>query len=414
MPMGADFCYAAVAVMGGEYAARLLNFVMFSVICYLIFRCAQRFVSTGLAYFVAALFASAPGRTIGHRKHVRRELSRRSRDRAMVALWEFHQVAQRKFTLSVRLPDRVRNRLPIWRRRCRGSTASVLHLGRPQTWRTRAVAAAALFLLVPALQPYVNEYICPDRHTHLPVSKPVVSSPLIQESLIDYRFQQPLTWDPLRRSLYGSLLRRAKWVIRISVSVPCPYHLGRSVEAAGFEDALAVFGGLIAVLAILATQPNALPLPRTTARDGGWAAPSLSYVPTSTVVQSSVAALLCLGGINIWFLPTSNWFHRQTSTLSLFFMTGRIDYIRAILRSREVVSYLNGTTGGVLFVQNPDIAGAAPCVVNNLAQPILRKKVEILRTRQALLHHCTKSGYRALRQTEGRHGRRSREESYSV
>ena len=44
MPMGADWCYSVVYILGGEYAARLLNFAMLGTIGLLLFGVARRFV----------------------------------------------------------------------------------------------------------------------------------------------------------------------------------------------------------------------------------------------------------------------------------------------------------------------------------------------------------------------------------
>jgi hypothetical protein len=60
MPMGADYCYALAYMLGGEYAARLLNLVMLGSIAYLVYRAAREWVSEAVALLLAALFLSAP------------------------------------------------------------------------------------------------------------------------------------------------------------------------------------------------------------------------------------------------------------------------------------------------------------------------------------------------------------------
>jgi glycosyltransferase involved in cell wall biosynthesis len=60
MPMGADWCYTIVYLLGGEFAARLLNFAMLLLAEALLYRAARRFVSPAIAFVIAALFASTP------------------------------------------------------------------------------------------------------------------------------------------------------------------------------------------------------------------------------------------------------------------------------------------------------------------------------------------------------------------
>ena len=60
MPMGADFAYSIVYVLGGEFAARLLNFAMLLVIEGLLYRVIRRWLSRPAAFVLLALFAATP------------------------------------------------------------------------------------------------------------------------------------------------------------------------------------------------------------------------------------------------------------------------------------------------------------------------------------------------------------------
>ncbi|HVX66666.1 MAG TPA: glycosyltransferase family 39 protein, partial [Bryobacteraceae bacterium] len=59
-PLGADWCYTAVYLLGGEFAARLLNFALLAVLAALVYAGARRLVAPGLALLAAGLFASTP------------------------------------------------------------------------------------------------------------------------------------------------------------------------------------------------------------------------------------------------------------------------------------------------------------------------------------------------------------------
>ena len=58
MPMGADWCYTMVYMLGGEYAGRLLNFTMLLLVEALLYCAVRRSVTPTLAFVVLALFAS--------------------------------------------------------------------------------------------------------------------------------------------------------------------------------------------------------------------------------------------------------------------------------------------------------------------------------------------------------------------
>src|SRR5205807_2083420 len=58
MPMGADFTYSIVYLLGGEMAARLLNFTILGVLLALLHATLRRWVNPGIASLLAALFAT--------------------------------------------------------------------------------------------------------------------------------------------------------------------------------------------------------------------------------------------------------------------------------------------------------------------------------------------------------------------
>src|SRR5664279_2892394 len=60
MPMGADFSWSIVYLLGGEMAARLLNFTLLLVLLGLLHAAVRRSVSPGVAWLLVALFAATP------------------------------------------------------------------------------------------------------------------------------------------------------------------------------------------------------------------------------------------------------------------------------------------------------------------------------------------------------------------
>jgi hypothetical protein len=396
MPMGADFCYAAVAVLGGEYAARLLNLVMFATVAYLIFRCCHRWLSSGFAYLLAALFVSAPIAQLVTGSMFVENFTAALAAGSMLAMWRFYRdrTTHTLYLCAFLLGSGVGWKL--------GGLAIAVGLlpflvaMLRTTWRTRAAAIAAVLFLLPALQPYVKAYVLTGTPI-FPFPSRWFSSPLIQESLIDYRFQQPFTWHTLydltfftQRYYEGQSGSFAyHYLLLIPISLIAIWKLRE------FEERSAIVAGLVAVTAVLVGQPNArylypaLPLVMV----GGAAAIGLIARCDRRLLHTSIAALIGAGALNIWLLPTSNWFHRDFYLSPLFHERGRVDYVRAILPVREVVPYLNRTTGGVLFVQNPDIAGVRPPVfTNNWHNLAFRQRIERARNPKHLLAIVRRAG----------------------
>jgi len=97
MPMGADWCYTMVYLLGGEFAARLLNFAMLLLVEALLYRVARRFVSPAIAYLVLALFASTPiVQLVTGSLFVENFLAAMVVGMA-VAIWQFGDTGQRRF-----------------------------------------------------------------------------------------------------------------------------------------------------------------------------------------------------------------------------------------------------------------------------------------------------------------------------
>ncbi len=60
MPMGADWCFTGVYLLGGEYAARLLNFSFLALTTAMVYAASRPFAGRATAFLFAGLFASTP------------------------------------------------------------------------------------------------------------------------------------------------------------------------------------------------------------------------------------------------------------------------------------------------------------------------------------------------------------------
>jgi hypothetical protein len=60
MPLGADWCYTAAYLLGGEFAAHLLNFSFFAALAGLVYAGCRRHLGHNAAFLLAGLFAASP------------------------------------------------------------------------------------------------------------------------------------------------------------------------------------------------------------------------------------------------------------------------------------------------------------------------------------------------------------------
>jgi hypothetical protein len=60
MPLGTDWCYTAAYLLGGEFAAHLLNFSFFAALCAMVYAACRRELGHGPSLLLAGLFAATP------------------------------------------------------------------------------------------------------------------------------------------------------------------------------------------------------------------------------------------------------------------------------------------------------------------------------------------------------------------
>jgi len=350
MPMGADWCYSMVYLLGGEYAARLLNFAMLLLVEAMLYRAVRRWVTPAVAFLVLALFASSSlvGLATG-------SLFVENFQAALIvgmamSIWRFTETAGRRFlfaaavlggtTLAVKLGSvaYLAAALPV----------AAIEIGRQ--WRQmgsrRALVCvvAVLLLVATALPTYAISW----RLTGDPVFpfwNQRFPSPLVDRSVdfVDHRFQQPLRLATpfdltFRTNQYyegrpGSIGFHYLLLIPLGL-LALPLVKGR---LAGFAAFLAA-GGAVMVLRFL---PNvrylypSLPLAMVPlAALLGWLAPGGPR-------RLLIALVLACVGLNIWFLPSSGYNHGDFYEGSPFSRAMRQRYIHTTAPMREIGEYMN-------------------------------------------------------------------------
>ena len=100
MPMGADFSYAIVYLLGGEYAAHLLDYAMLLTLCAVLYYAMRRWVCRPVSFLMLALFASTPMVQLVTGSLFVENILAAMIVGMMAALWRFSDSGQRALPLS--------------------------------------------------------------------------------------------------------------------------------------------------------------------------------------------------------------------------------------------------------------------------------------------------------------------------
>jgi len=367
MPMGADWCYTMVYLLGGEYAARLLNFAMLLLIEALLYTVVRRWVRPTVAFLILALFASTSMvQLVTGSMFVENFLAAMILG-ALVALWRFGDTGERPFLFAAS---------------ALAGTALAVKLG----------GLAYVLLIAPFAVIEIR------RHWRRLGARPALAACvalvlLLAAALPAYLISWRMTGDPLfpflNQTFPSPILDHAanfsdpRFVQPISLHTPFDliFHTDRYFEgrpgSLGFQYLLLAPLGLIAVAAIrrrpagsaavislagalivLKLLPNArylypsLPLLLIPlAALFGWLAPG------SLRRALIILAVLCVF-LNTCFLTASNYYHGDFYERSPFSPAMRQAYIHRAAPMREIGAYMNRQHPGapVFLADGSDLA----------------------------------------------------------
>lgn len=367
MPMGGDWSYAIAYALGGEYAARLLNFGMLIVIAGLLYHAVRRWLSPSLSLLLVALFASSPivqletgslfientwaalllGATIAL---IRFHESGDRRDAALSAAMLGASLATKFGTVAFAVSPGILLGIAIRR-----------HRGKAPPLRTAGLAAA-LFLVL-ALPPYLTAYV-KTGNPFFPLMNTVFKSPYYDTTvpLQNSRYKLGLHWN----TLYDVTFHTSKyleshdggWGFQYIFLIPLAVLLYRKEWpfAARIALPLALVSCALTFLAqsYLRYIYPALPLFMIAAAALPGTLCARSPMLYRVVLVASAAALL----MNVYFLPASGWYH-ASFYLNPFDRAETDRYLDESVPVRNLVDYLNRVHPGqpVAFIQGDQIAG---------------------------------------------------------
>jgi glycosyltransferase involved in cell wall biosynthesis len=372
MPMGADFTYSIVYLLGGEMAARLLNFVMLLVLLGLLHATIRRSVSPGAAWLLTALFATTPLVQLVTGSLFVENLLAAFLFGMMTALWRFGESGERRFlylaaalggtamatkfgAIAFLVPALVCAAVEVWRHRKHSGARWWLPVG---------------LLLLAAAPPYTIAWV-KTGNPLFPFRNDKYHSRQLdpKATFRDLRFHEPLTWNTpydltFRTTLYYEGQHGS---FGFQYLVMAPLALLALLVTPRLQAVGAAVVGVTAILLILGTEPNArylypaLPLLFVPfAALLGWAA---AY--QRVLARSLVAFAIACAAINVYFLPASSWYHKDL--YGAFTPAQREVYMGRTAPIRNVIAWFDGAhpKATVLLTQDSYVAGLTGDVYEN-------------------------------------------------
>jgi hypothetical protein len=404
MPMGADLAYSVVYTLGGEYAARLLNFAMLTGLSLLLFRAAKSFVAWRLAALLTIVFVSTPlvylitGSLFVENFVAFMVLG------AVVALWRFQETHATRYLMltALLLGSSMALKLGAVPAALIGLVIMALHSRRGGKQSPLAVATAVAILLTVGTFPYASAW-WQSGNPFFPFQTGPFKSGFVGNDIRDTRYNHPLSWrTPLALTFHTDRYYEGQpGSFGFQYLLFLPLAAGAFVAVRSFKSRLAIGIGIASAVIIAATQSNAryfyFILPLLTL--GGAAALAWLRERERMVFQAAVAAAMAAGFWNVWFLPSADWYHRDFYSSPLFSAAGRAEYLHKLAPEREVVAWMNRTHPGetVLLADDSNIAGiAAPVHANNWHNYAFVKEVQASSTPAEVLHVFARAGIRQL------------------
>jgi len=362
MPMGADFAYSIVYLLGGEFAARLLNFAMLLVLEGLLYGAVRRWLPRSASFLMLALFAASPMVQYVTGSLFVENLLAALVLGAMMALWGFAETGKARFLYAAGalFGGAVATKV--------GALALVVcalpFAACEARRRWKALLLAAVVLIAAASPPYAVAW-WKTGNPLFPFLNRQFPSPLLdgQTEIRDTRFRQPLT----AHTPYDLTFHTSQWYegqdgsFGFQFLLLAPLGLLGLLVAPRRVAASAAVVAMAASAAILKSEPNArylyaaLPLLAVPfASLAGWLRERRRWLYRSLLVY----VVLCTA-LNAWFLPASSYYHKD------FYAPGIS--VGEAAPIRQLVAYFNQAHphAAVLLTQDSFAAGFTGEVYEN-------------------------------------------------
>ncbi len=378
MPMGADWAYSIVCLLGGEFAARLLNYGMLLMVLALLYSGARRFVSRATAYLLAATFAATPlVQLVTGSLFVENFMAALVLGIVTVTCL-FGESGEKRYLFAAMLLGGAAITTKL------GAVAFValalpfLAVELRARWKSlgprRAVVCllALLLLLATALPTFAIAYARTGNPIY-PFNNQKLHSPLLDPTVNfnDLQYHVPLDWNVLPHLTFrtSDVYEGQNGSLGFQYLIAVPMALLGLLVVNRRLTRMAAVMGLGAGVLILYFQPNVrylyatLPLV-TMAFAGllGWL-----FANERRLYRVLVGYLVAVTALNAYFLPSASYYHKDFSPRQPFSRAGKDRYLAEAVPIRKVIEYYNRNHDGlaVLMTGDSSIAGIEGEVYEN-------------------------------------------------
>lgn len=345
MPMGADWTYSIVYLLGGEFAARLLNFAYLLLMAALLYAVMRRWLARAPALLMLAAFASTPLVQLVTGELFVENLQTLLLLGLVASLTGSSWPPAKSLCLAAvfagtALATKVGSVAFV------AAAIPVAVWGRPLARDGRRTAArwaiAAGLLLATAAPTYVLAWHVTGNPLY-PYFNQKFHSPLLPATaeVNEYRFREPLRWS----TLYDLTFHTNRYYegqggsFGFQFLVLAPLALLIAPFARRGRAFLAI--GLAGMTLVLLSTPNArycyAALPLLTAASAaalGWMAQK-----QRRAYLAMLGYLAICTAVNIYFLPSSSWYHKDFYLPEPFSPLAQVSRISSVSAARNVAIY---------------------------------------------------------------------------
>jgi glycosyltransferase involved in cell wall biosynthesis len=353
MPMGADFTYSIVYLLGGEYASRLLDFAMLLAIVAMLYRAVRRWVTPAAAYLLAALFATTPiVQLVTGELFVENVLAALILG-MMTAIWKLGETGERRYLYAAAAlgGSALATKFGALAFVAVAIPFAVVEARRSRKLLGAGAAIAVLLFFAAALPPYATALI-KTGNPLFPFLNEKFPSPVLARNadITDARFHQKLTWS----APYTMTFQTNDWyegqngAFGFQYLVFAPLALVAIFFVRSRPAVSAAVVALGASIFVLRSQPNAryiyAAMPLVTvpiAAVAGWIAPRqrVLYAALLAFCAASAAA-------NIFFMAGSSYYHKDFYIQPLLSRARREEYLAYTAPIRGVIAHFNREHAG--------------------------------------------------------------------
>jgi hypothetical protein len=352
MPMGADWTYSIVYLLGGEYAARLLNFSMLVMVTALVYTAARQWIPAAAALLLAASFAATPVvQMVTGSLFIENFLAVMVMG-MMTAVWRFSATGKRRYLYLAMLLAGTAMATKLGAAAFVAIALLFVIAEMVRHWRSlgsRPVVTAALafvLLLATAAPTYVIAWKKTGNPIY-PFLNHKIHSPLLdpKADFTDARYTIPFS----SRALYQLTFRTSEsWEgqngsfgFQYLVIVPLAL-LGLLLFPQRRLTAMAAVAFGASVL-IVRLQPNArylyAAMPLVTVAFAGLA--GWAFANHRGLARVLMAFLVAATALNAWFLPSSSYYHKHFCLSPPFSRAARERYLAEFIPVRKVIAWYN-------------------------------------------------------------------------